>query len=91
MEKTKTPIKPTLPSISDTIRDSLQRYFDALDGERPIDLYDMMLAEVQEPLLKAVLTHTFGVKTKASVILGISRGTLYKYLKQFGLEDTKKK
>jgi len=45
----------------------------------------MVLREVEEPLLKAVLDYTSGNQLRAADILGINRGTLRKKLKQFGL------
>ena len=60
-------------------------YFASLNGHRPAHLYNMVLREVEEPLLKAVLDYTDGNQLRAADILGINRGTLRKKLKQFGL------
>lgn len=76
-------------SIRDYMTDALERYFDALDGEKPVDLYRLVISEVEEPLLNVVLAHTQGVETKASKLLGISRGTLRKYRKKYGHYDKK--
>ena len=56
-----------------------------MNGHRPAHLYNMVLREVEEPLLKAVLDYTDGNQLRAADILGINRGTLRKKLKQFGL------
>jgi len=64
---------------------ALHDYFASLNGHRPAHLYNMVLREVEEPLLKAVLDYTDGNQLRAADILGINRGTLRKKLKQFGL------
>jgi Fis family transcriptional regulator len=45
----------------------------------------MVLEEVEPPLLRAVLRHTRNNQSKAARMLGLSRGTLRKKLKQYGL------
>jgi Fis family transcriptional regulator len=64
---------------------ALNDYFASLNGHRPARLYNMVLREVEEPLLKAVLDYTEGNQLRAADILGINRGTLRKKLRQFGL------
>lgn len=67
------------------VADSISAYFGALNGHPAGNLYQMVLAEVEEPLLQAVLKYTGGNQSKASEILGINRGTLRKKLKIYGL------
>ena len=67
------------------IKTSLELYFNDLDGHPPKDLYQMVLQEVEKPLLEAVLRHTRGNQTKAAEILGINRTTLRKKLDIYGL------
>ena len=64
---------------------ALSEYFTSLNGDRPADLYDLVLREVEEPLFRVVLDYAEGNQSRAAVILGINRGTLRKKLKQFGL------
>lgn len=73
-------------SIREFMNTALNDYFSALDGQNTINLYDMVLCEVEQPLLEAVLKHCGGNQSKASVMLGINRGTLRKKLKQYNLE-----
>jgi len=74
---------------SQTLRDSvsiaLKNYFQHLDGQPVIDVYNLVLSEVEAPLLEEVLRHTRNNQTKAAVLLGLNRGTLRKKLKQYGL------
>ena len=72
-------------SFASSVQQSLQNYFAQLDGEDPADLYNMVLAEMEVPLLKVVMRYTNGNQSKAAKLLGISRGTLRKKLKTYGL------
>ncbi|ARS53775.1 MULTISPECIES: DNA-binding transcriptional regulator Fis [Kushneria] len=77
------------PSQSRTLREAVDQamslYFSHLDGENVTDLYNMVMAEVEAPLLRSVMTHTRGNQTQASQMLGLNRGTLRKKLKQYDL------
>ncbi len=64
---------------------ALHDYFASLNGHRPARLYDMVLREVEEPLFRTVLDYAAGNQSQAAVILGITRGTLRKKLREFGL------
>lgn len=65
--------------------EALNRYFANLNGDRPGDLYDLVLGEVEQPLFKAVMDYTQGNQSQAACILGINRGTLRKKLKCYSL------
>ncbi|HEY4771502.1 MAG TPA: DNA-binding transcriptional regulator Fis [Steroidobacteraceae bacterium] len=71
--------------LRDHAERALNDYFTNLNGHRPAQLYDMVLREVEEPLLKAALDYAEGNQVRAAGILGINRGTLRKKLRQFGL------
>ncbi len=64
---------------------AMRRYFAHLDGGEVTGLYAMVMAEVEAPLLTAVLDHTQGNQTRAAEMLGLNRGTLRKKLKQYDL------
>ena len=65
--------------------DALNEYFKSLNGDRPGDLYDLVIGEVERPLFKAVLDYTHGNQSQAAGILGINRGTLRKKLRTYSL------
>ncbi|MEM7433056.1 MAG: DNA-binding transcriptional regulator Fis [Pseudomonadota bacterium] len=65
--------------------DALEVYFENLNGDRPGDLYDLVIGEVERPLFKAVLDYTRGNQSQAAGILGINRGTLRKKLRTYSL------
>jgi Fis family transcriptional regulator, factor for inversion stimulation protein len=64
--------------ISDCVRRSLERYFKDLDGEKPRAVYDMVIRNVERPLLEMVLDRAEGNQTVAAEMLGINRNTLRK-------------
>lgn len=75
----------TTHTLRESVDISLKNYFDCMDGQQVTDLYDMVLAEVEAPLLETVMRYTRDNQTKASIVLGLNRGTLRKKLKQYGM------
>jgi Fis family transcriptional regulator, factor for inversion stimulation protein len=63
----------------------LEDYFACLDGHEPVNLYSLVLKEIERPLFQAVLKFTKGNQSKTADILGLSRGTLRKKLQQYKL------
>ena len=74
--------------LSEHVRWAVEDYFVRLDGHATANLYDLVLREVELPLLQAVLRHCAHNQTKAAQILGVSRSTLRKKLTQYGIEST---
>ncbi len=64
---------------------AVREYFAALGDEIPTDLYELILRQVELPLLTVVLEQTRGNQTKCAQILGLNRGTLRKKLKTYDL------
>ena len=71
--------------IQDVILQSLQEYFDDLDGQKPTDVYNMIMRTVEKPVLMAVMTHAKNNQSHAADMLGINRNTLRKKLLEHGL------
>jgi Fis family transcriptional regulator len=68
------------------VRDALAHYFDQLDGTAPNDLHQLVMQQVEQPLLEVVMDHTGGNQSKAASLLGISRSTLRKKLAMYEIE-----
>lgn len=81
-------VEPRVPQ-EDTLRTevekALHRYFEHLENEPVTDLFQMVMSEVEVPLLQAVMRHTGNNQSKASIMLGLNRGTLRTKLKQYGM------
>lgn len=67
------------------VESALDAYFDALDGETANGLFDLVMAEVERPMLRCVMRYVAGNQSRAAEVLGLSRGTLRKKLIQHGL------
>src|SRR5690606_28964347 len=64
---------------------AVRHYFAQLQGEQPSQVYDMVLAEMEKPLLSVVLEYTRGNQTRAAETLGLNRGTIRKKLNAHGI------
>jgi Fis family transcriptional regulator len=71
--------------IADSIRRTLNRYFRDLDGEKPCAVYEMVMKNVEKPLLEVVMRQAGGNQTLAADILGINRNTLRRKLGEYDL------
>ena len=71
--------------LRDHVTKTLKQYFNEIEGATPTEMYDLVVSEVEHPLLEAVLLHTRGNQSKAAKILGINRGTLRKKLIRYGM------
>ena len=72
-------------NIEQCVRQSLDSYFQDLDGSNPHDVYDMVISCVEKPMLEVVLEQAGGNQSLAAEYLGINRNTLRKKLQQHGL------
>lgn len=72
-------------SLQESVNHTLQQYIAKLDGQTPANLYSLVLAEVEKPLLEMVLKLTNNNQSKAAIILGLSRGTLRKKMAIYDL------
>ena len=79
-------MRQTTSEISDCIRRSLERYFKDLDGERPAPIYDMVLKNVEKPMLETILSKAEGNQTVAADMLGITRSTLRKKIQLYRIK-----
>jgi len=72
-------------NLQDKIETLLDNYFKDLDGEKPNDVYNMVLRSVEKPLLIYIMNYAQGNQTKAAKILGLNRNTLRKKLELYNL------
>lgn len=76
-------------SLRESVAVAVRHYLEELDGQMATDVYDMVLAEIEAPLLEEIMAYTRNNQTKASIMLGLNRGTLRKKLKQYKLISSK--
>ena len=72
--------------LKDEVRKAMRRYFNQLDEKNtPINVYELVLKEVEPPLLKSVMKFANNNQAKAARILGINRPTLRTKLKKYNI------
>ncbi len=72
--------------LADSVKRSLERYFKDMDGEKPTSIYEMVLKNVEKPMIEMVLAQAKGNQTLAAEMLGINRNTLRKKLNEHAID-----
>jgi Fis family transcriptional regulator len=80
-----------MKSIKQSVQQSLTAYFETLDGATPTNVYDLVISQVEKPLLEIILIQTKGNQSKAAKWLNLSRNTLRKLLAKYKLLQTETK
>jgi Fis family transcriptional regulator len=71
--------------LSEAVTQAMVNYFSRLEGEPATGIYQMVLAEIESPLLEAIMAYSQNNQTRAAELLGLNRGTLRKKLKQYSI------
>lgn len=72
--------------LRNSVTTALEEYFSKLEGAPTQGIYELVMNEVEAPLLKIVMEYAQGNQTRAAQWLGLNRGTLRKLLAKYGLE-----
>jgi Fis family transcriptional regulator len=72
--------------LADCVRHSLERYFKDMDGEKPTSIYEMVLKNIEKPMIETVLGKANGNQTLAAEMLGINRNTLRSKMQQLRIK-----
>ena len=72
-------------NISKAVRRAVEAYIADMEDQEITDLYELVLKEVEAPMLNSVLRHTGYNQSKTATMLGLSRGTLRKKLRKYRL------
>ncbi len=72
--------------VADSVKRSLERYFKDMDGEKPTSIYEMVLKNIEKPMIETVLQHAEGNLSLAAEMLGINRATLRKKMQQLRIK-----
>ncbi|HET9843257.1 MAG TPA: helix-turn-helix domain-containing protein [Gammaproteobacteria bacterium] len=76
----------THPPLCEFVMTTLSHYFSHLEGEKPTNLYNMVIKEVEKGFLKVVMQEARGNQCLAAKMCGMSRNTLRKKLKEHQLD-----
>jgi Fis family transcriptional regulator len=78
--------RPGDQPLCEFVRDSLDRYFADLNGEDPVNLHELVISQVERPLLEVVLRETRGNLSRAAQLLGMNRATLRARLHKYQIK-----
>jgi Fis family transcriptional regulator len=71
-------------TLREAVRATVKEYFLKLDGATtPHNFYDLVMAEIESPLLEIVLQYCRDNQSAAAKLLNISRGALRKKMKLY--------
>jgi len=73
------------PTLKAQLEQALDLFFKTLDGHPAQNLFELVLREIEEPLIRKTLNHTRQNQVHAADILGLSRGTLRKKMEIYGI------
>jgi len=76
-------------SLEALIRNKLQSSLSQMDVNELVNLYDMVLHQMERPLIEIVLEKTRGNQVRTAEILGINRNTLRKKIKTLDIDPRK--
>jgi len=77
--------KPKYKPLSEQVRKAMKKYFATLGDTNPANVYEMVMAEVEPELLRAVMKYTNNNQSKAATALGLNRATLRKKLHRYNI------
>ena len=72
--------------LADCVKRSLERYFKDMDGEKPTSIYEMVLKNIEKPMIETVLGKAEGNLSLAAGMLGVTRNTLRKKMQQLRIK-----
>jgi Fis family transcriptional regulator, factor for inversion stimulation protein len=72
--------------LADCVKRALERYFKDMDGEKPTSIYEMVLKNIEKPMIETVLGKANGNQTLAAEMLGINRNTLRSKMQQLRIK-----
>lgn len=73
--------------MGEYIKEIVTNYYKSMidEGMSPNEVYELVMSEVELPLIEATMEFTSNNQSKAASILGINRGTFRKKLAHYGM------
>ncbi|MBF6058200.1 MULTISPECIES: helix-turn-helix domain-containing protein [Thiomicrorhabdus] len=75
-------------NLSIQVTQTLEVYFETLEDQSTCDLHEMVIQQVERPLIEFVLNRTQHNQTQTAQILGINRNTLRKKMLKYQLIES---
>jgi len=73
------------------VQNTISRYLKDMGNTVPENLYQMLLAEIEPPLIEEILKHTGGNQSRAASMLGITRNTLRTKMQRYSIKTRSSK
>ena len=67
------------------VQDTISRYLRDMGNTAPANIYQMLLAEIEPPLIEEILKCTGGNQSRAAAMLGITRNTLRTKMQRYSI------
>jgi Fis family transcriptional regulator len=68
------------------VQKTISRYLQDMGNTTPENLYQMLLAEIEPPLIEEILKRTGGNQSRAAGMLGITRNTLRTKMQRYSIK-----
>lgn len=68
------------------VKTTINRYLQDMGKTAPDNLYQMLLAEIEPPLIEEILKCTGGNQSRAADMLGITRNTLRTKMQRYSID-----
>jgi Fis family transcriptional regulator len=74
------------PYLRELVRSTVEQYLNDMGETPPDNLYDILITEVEKPLIQTVLHRTGGNQSRSAQILGITRATLRNRIQRYEID-----
>lgn len=71
-------------TLGQCVAKAIGSYLDAIKNHQPSNLYELILQQIEVPLLGQAMQYTGNNQSRMAILLGLSRGTLRKKLSAYG-------
>ncbi len=74
------------PQLRQLVRSTVEQFLNDMGDTPPDNLYDVLISEIEKPLIETVLAQTAGNQSKSAQILGITRATLRNRIQRYQID-----
>ncbi|MFW6341058.1 MAG: helix-turn-helix domain-containing protein, partial [Wenzhouxiangella sp.] len=74
------------PCLHEFVRATVNQYLNDMGATPPDNLYEVLISEVERPLIEEVLRRTGGNQSRSAEILGITRATLRNRIQRYRID-----
>jgi Fis family transcriptional regulator len=75
----------TATCLNQHVQRAVEQYLEDMGSTPPDNLHELIIREVERPLIQTVLEHAGGNQSRAAHLLGITRATLRNRIQRYGL------